>query len=306
MGILNVIMGAPPIKIYTDGSCSPNPGPGGWAAVLLFDQGGRVVELQGAEKQSTNNRMELTAALKALESLEERSNVEVFTDSRYLQRGINEWLKKWQVNGWITAEGEPVKNRDLWHSFSHQLHRHNITWTWVKGHSKNSWNERADLLASAARKSRSSPTIPHDPRGVHLYAGVTWKNSNNSGAWAVILNYSRHYKVIGGKSEKTTANRLYLHAVLEGITSLRRVVPVYIYTRSGYLRDGIETWIDSWQRRDWLTREGAVVSNVEQWRRLALLKEKFAIRIIPGPVEESFCHLQEAKELAREFAEQQF
>jgi ribonuclease HI len=294
-------MGSAPVQIYTDGSCSPNPGPGGWAAVLLFDQGNKIVELHGNENQSTNNRMELTAALKALQSLEEHNDVEIFTDSRYLQRGISEWLAKWKTNGWVTAEGAPVKNRDLWQAFSIQIERHKITWTWIKGHSKNSWNERADELAAAVRQSLNTSTVTLDPCGVHLYAGVTWRHSLACGAWAVILNYGRHYKVIGGASNNTTANRLYLHAVIEGMLSLKRTIPVYIYTRSGYLRDGLEVWLDSWRKRNWLTRDGAMVSNVEQWRQLASLKEKYPIKIVSVSPENPPCHLQEAKELAREF-----
>lgn len=291
------------MQIYTDGSCSPNPGPGGWAAVLLFDQGNKIVELQGTENQSTNNRMELTAALKALESLEGNNDVEVLTDSRYLQRGISEWLVKWKKNGWVTAEGYPVKNRDLWQTFSTQLERHNITWTWIKGHNKNSWNERADTLATVVRQSLNKSTSTYDPSGVHLFAGVTWKHSKASGAWAVVLNYGSHYKVLGGARENTTANRLYLHAVIEGILCLKRTIPVYIYTRSGYLRDGLEVWLEGWRTRNWLTRDGTAVSNVELWRQLSKLKEKYSIKIISVSSENPPCQLQEAKELAREFDE---
>jgi ribonuclease HI len=290
-----------PVQIYTDGSCSPNPGPGGWAAVLLFNQGEKTIELKGAEQQSTNNRMELTAALRALESLDGENDVEILTDSKYLQRGIVEWMKKWKKNGWVTTEGNSVKNRDLWQSFSVQLERHKITWTWIKGHNKNSWNERADELATIARHSLGESTVTVNPSGVHLYPGVTWKHSIASGAWAVVLNYGNHYKCIGGAKSETTANRLYLHAVISGILCLKRTVPVYIHTRSGYLRDGLEVWLDGWRKRDWCTREGTVVSNVELWHQLSKLKEKYSIKIISISPEKPPCHLQEAKELAREF-----
>ena len=251
--------------------------------------------------------MELTAALKGLESLEEQCHVEVLTDSRYLQRGISEWLVKWKKNGWITAEGYPVKNRDLWQEFAVQLERHSVTWTWIKGHNQNGWNERADELASKVRQSLNYVSNEAlDPSGVHIYAGVTWKHSKDSGAWAVVLNYGRHYKVIGGSSENTTANGLYLYAVREGIHTLKRTIPVYIYTRSGYLRDGFEVWLDGWRKRNWLTREGKAVSNVELWRQLSKLKDKYTIKIISVSSEEPPCHLQEAKELAREFDDSHF
>jgi ribonuclease HI len=294
-------MRSKPVQMYTDGSCSPNPGPGGWAAILLFDKGNKEVELQGAEEFSTNNRMELTAALKGLESLEEPCDVEVLTDSRYLQRGISEWLVKWKKNGWVTIDGSEVKNRDLWQKFSVQLERHNITWTWIKGHNNNSWNESADMLAKTVRHELNTTTTTCDPSGVHLYAGVTWKHTVNSGAWAVVLNYGSHYKIIGGTSNNTTANRLYLHAVIEGMLCLTRRIPVYIHTRSGYLRDGLDSWIDGWRNRNWLTRDGNAVSNVEQWRKLAELKEKYPIKVMSVSSENPPCHLQEAKELAREF-----
>ncbi|MBM9605829.1 ribonuclease HI [Desulfopila inferna] len=298
-------MSLPTIQIYTDGSCSPNPGPGGWAAVMLFDKGDKIVELQGAEEQSTNNRMELLASLKALQSLEEVCKVEVVTDSRYLQRGITEWLEHWRHNGWRTSEGVFVKNRDLWEQFAGQLEYHQVRFTWVKGHGKDTWNKRADELAVAARKSRNPVQPPVGPDTVHIYPGVTWKNSSGSGSWAIILNYRHHYKVLGGWAENTTANRLYLVAVLEGIRAMKRVLPINIYTRSGYLRDGLETWVEGWRKRGWRTREGADISNGKQWRELANLKEVFEIHVAAVSSEEPPCHLLAAKEIAREFEQLQ-
>ena len=246
--------------------------------------------------------MELTAALKALESLEQPSKVELFTDSRYLQQGVSSWLFKWEANGWRTSDGLPVKNRDLWQQFSIQFNRHDITWSWIKGHSSNKWNDRADELAVLARKSNDKSNFSPDHDGVHLYAGVTWSHKTGSGGYAVILRYNRHLKVLGGVLEHTTANRLYLHGVIKGVETLKRAVPVYVYTRSGYLRDGLETWIHGWRKRNWRTREGEKISNIDQWQELAAYKDRYNLHVIKVSDAEPICHLLEAKELARELS----
>jgi ribonuclease HI len=288
------------VRIYTDGSCSPNPGPGGWAAVLLFEGQDKSIELQGAAKSSTNNRMELTAALKALESLEEQSLVEIYTDSTYLQKGITQWLTGWQRNGWSTIDGNPVKNRDLWQSLSNLLQLHNVTWSWVKGHYNDTWNIRADELAMQARKQNQA-SYDYYRDGVKLFPGVTWKNTTGTGAWCVILNYNEHFKVIGETLSETTANRLYLIAIIEGVKALKRPLPVHIYTKSGYLRDGLGTWIEGWQKRGWVTRQGTEISNREQWQELCKLRKHFDIQVVPIDPDSPPCQMQEAKEIAREF-----
>ncbi len=297
------------VKIYTDGSCSPNPGPGGWGAVLLFAEGKRIVELSGQEDESTNNRMELMAALKALQSMDDSSEVEVFTDSRYLQQGVTAWLDSWRKNGWLTRDGQPVKNRDLWDSLSIELERLTIRWKWVKGHSENTWNNRADELAVSVRTAgRKENYHIKDPFGVQIYLGVTWKHSSGSGAWAAILCYREHVKIIGGDADSTnntTANKLYLIAAIESIQILKRRLPVQIYTKSGYFRDGMENWLSGWQKRGWRTKEDREISNKTQWQELALLQERFSPAVMLVSGEEPLCKIQEAKELAREFEKPQ-
>ena len=135
-------------KIFTDGACRGNPGPGGWGAVLECDD--QQQEMQGSEEHTTNNRMELTAAIEALASLEDNSEVSLTTDSEYVRRGITEWLARWQANGWRTANKQPVKNQDLWQALMTQTARHAVSWHWVKGHSGHPGNERADELATQA------------------------------------------------------------------------------------------------------------------------------------------------------------
>lgn len=136
------------IDIFTDGACSGNPGPGGWGAVLV--QGDHERELSGGEALTTNNRMELTAAIEALEALKRPCRVRLHTDSNYLKDGITRWMKKWQANGWRTADRKPVKNQDLWLRLEKAAQRHEIEWLWVRGHSGHDGNERADVLARAA------------------------------------------------------------------------------------------------------------------------------------------------------------
>jgi len=139
------------VVIYTDGGCKPNPGPGGWAALLMSDANSK--ELSGGDRKTTNNQMELTAAIEALEALKEPCEVELYTDSQYLKNGITSWMANWKRNGWKTASKKPVKNRDLWVRLDEATTRHKITWKWVKGHSDNEHNERVDQLATAAREA---------------------------------------------------------------------------------------------------------------------------------------------------------
>jgi ribonuclease HI len=136
------------VEIYTDGACRGNPGPGGWGALL--SAGEREKELSGAEALTTNNRMELTAVIRALEALKRPSEVRLFTDSEYVRRGITEWVKSWKARGWRTADRKPVKNQDLWERLDELAAGHKIDWRWVKGHSGVPGNERADRLANEA------------------------------------------------------------------------------------------------------------------------------------------------------------
>lgn len=134
------------VTLYTDGACRGNPGPGGWGVVLQSGQ--HVKELYGGEAETTNNRMEMTAAIEGLKALNRACNVALYTDSQYLRKGVLEWMTGWKRNGWKTSARKPVKNQDLWQSLDQQLERHNIEWHWVKGHSGNPGNERADALAN--------------------------------------------------------------------------------------------------------------------------------------------------------------
>ncbi len=139
------------LYIYTDGACSGNPGPGGWGALLVAKEGDKILkslELCGGEAETTNNRMELTAAIEALNALERASDVTVITDSNYVKDGITKWMHGWKRNGWKTAAKKPVKNEELWKALDEAQARHRVTWEWVKGHAGHAENELADGLAN--------------------------------------------------------------------------------------------------------------------------------------------------------------
>ncbi len=140
------------VEIFTDGACSGNPGPGGWAAILRWN--GHEKELSGGEPQTTNNRMEMMAAIAALEALKRPSAVALTTDSQYVMKGITEWMPGWKRRGWKTADKKDVKNRDLWERLDAALQRHSVRWHWIKGHSGHLENERADELARAEIKAQ--------------------------------------------------------------------------------------------------------------------------------------------------------
>ena len=136
------------VEIFTDGACRGNPGPGGWGAILRY--GDNETLLQGAEEETTNNRMELLAVISAFEKLSRSCEVHVTTDSRYVMDGIQQWLDNWKRNGWKTAAKKPVKNDDLWQRLDKLVEKHNVTWKWVKGHSGHAENEQVDQLANDA------------------------------------------------------------------------------------------------------------------------------------------------------------
>ena len=139
------------IKIYTDGSCLGNPGNGGWAAIIIDDK--KKIQIKGSKKDTTNNQMELLAPIKALKKIPKGSNVQIFTDSKYVKSGITEWINNWKKNGWKTASKQPVKNKDLWTELDQMTNEFEIKWSWVKAHSTDDLNNEVDLIAREAANS---------------------------------------------------------------------------------------------------------------------------------------------------------
>ena len=139
------------IKIYTDGSCLGNPGNGGWAAIIIIDK--KKIQIKGSKKNTTNNQMELLAPMKALKKIPKGSNVQIFTDSKYVKSGITEWIHNWKKNGWKTANKQPVKNKDLWTELDQMTNEFQIKWSWVKAHSTDDLNNEVDLIAREAANS---------------------------------------------------------------------------------------------------------------------------------------------------------
>ena len=165
-------MSEPHVVIHTDGACSGNPGPGGWGAILAF--GERVRELKGGEAHTTNNRMELMAAIAALDALKQPCVVDIHTDSQYLRNGIMQWMHQWKRNGWRTADKKPVKNTDLWQRLDALCARHRVRWHWLRGHAGHALNERADQLAreaiAAVRVGAAGALSEPHARGERLFS----------------------------------------------------------------------------------------------------------------------------------------
>jgi len=149
--VLRIILFKMKYKIYTDGACSGNPGPGGWAAIIIVNN--EIKDMfSGNEKNTTNNQMELMAPIKAIQKFKKKSEISIFTDSTYVRDGITTWIKKWEKNGWKTASKKPVKNKDLWKKLKNLSSKHSIKWIWIKGHSQDKYNNLVDELAQGAIK----------------------------------------------------------------------------------------------------------------------------------------------------------
>ena len=155
----------PRVELYTDGACSGNPGPGGWAYILKHPASATEREASGGEKQTTNNRMELLAAIEGLKALKKPSIVELYSDSQYVLNGLKDWIKGWKAKGWKTSNKQPVKNQDLWQTLDALAQQHTVTFHWIRGHNEHPENERADKLAVKARDEAARAPDPLPPGG---------------------------------------------------------------------------------------------------------------------------------------------
>ena len=289
--------------IYTDGGASPNPGPGGWGAVIL-KPGSAPRELAGGAPSTTNNRMELQAAISALADLAEPSAVDLYTDSQYVRQGITSWLSRWRRQHWRRRDGGAVKNVDLWRRLEGLNKRHRVRWHWVKGHAGNEWNERVDALASAEIAARgggaaaepdSEVEVPADSARVFLKVRCV----GGRGAWAAEVESAGESGRRTGRASGTTPNRLELECVLDLLAALPPERPVAVYTGNDYLRRGASLWIHSWKRNRWRTKSGGQVKNADLWHRLDRLLEGRRV-LWPAPTDEAAERLAELKARARD------
>ena len=263
------------VIIYSDGGSDPNPGIGGWAAVLQFGQHEKV--LTGNDPQTTNNRMELQAAIGALQMLKRPCSVTFFTDSQYVRKGITQWIEGWSANGWMTKAGKPIQNSDLWRTLWPLVKQHEIEWNWVKGHAGNPLNERVDRLARQARLD-ITPADVIDETVPKLFVRSSCKGNPGPGGWGAVLEDENGETVqSSGSDPATTNNRMEITAVIEGLLLLPPSSPVQLFTTSDYLFQGITKWIYGWRKRDWQKKDGKPVANADLWQALDQLSEQYPI-----------------------------
>jgi len=259
------------ITIYTDGGADPNPGTGGWAAILVDEATGKLKELSGGEPRTTNNRMELTAAIRGLEALKLPCKVKLYTDSQYLKKGVTEWLPGWIARGWKRKEGV-LQNEDLWRRLAELIKEHEIHWGWVKGHAGHRWNEKADQLATAAIRAQrgadkaSAPATPAVKPDVDVFLRISC--AGRKGGWAALLRNVDGEQVVTGNKAGVTPNQVDLLAAIDALDRLPPGITVAVHTGSDYLRNGAASWISGWKKRGWKTQEGQPVSNRDLWQRL--------------------------------------
>jgi ribonuclease HI len=260
------------VTIYTDGACDPNPGPGGWAAILIY--GEHQKELKGRDPNTTNNRMELQAVISALNALKQPCRVQLHTDSEYVQRGVTEYLEKWKAKGWVTTDKKSVANRDLWEALDGARQRHQIEWRWVKGHAGDPLNERVDQLAVSMIPRSSLPL--DDQTAVHVFTGVSCLGQTGPGAWAVVIHsvtaasgpFGAGVVELSRRENETSANRLHLLAIAKGLELVPTGANVHVYTPSDYAAQGARQWARTWAAQGWRTKGGQAVKHKEVWQAI--------------------------------------
>jgi ribonuclease HI len=261
------------VTIYTDGACDPNPGPGGWAALLLF--GTQRKTLSGSEANTTNNRMELQAVISALSALSRPCRVRLHTDSEYARQGVTEWMASWKRKGWQTSDKRPVANRDLWEALDAAIQRHRIEWLWVKGHAGDPHNEEVDRLAVSMIARPGLPT--DDAHAAHVFAGASCRGASGPGGWAAVLRQGQDVTQLAGREQTTSANRMHLLAILRGLEALPDGAAAHVYTPSDYAAQGAISWVRAWARSGWRTKAGQPVKHADLWQ--AILREQQRLHV---------------------------
>ncbi len=267
---------APVVEVYTDGSASPNPGPGGWAAVMV--EAGRRRNISGGEAHTTNNRMELQAALEAIKALPRSKTIRMHTDSQYLRLGITEYLADWLRAGWKTRGRQPVANQDLWQSLVKAMAGRKITWLWVRGHTGDLLNEAADQLAqkAGARHRQPRAAVGRAESGCEAYLGASASAAH--AGWGVVLVCRGATTNASGEVSGATANALVLHAALHALRHSSREAPLTVHASARYLVEGAAHNLERWRANGWRTSTGSAVRNRELWEAIAQLTRKRDVR----------------------------
>ncbi|MBI4769248.1 MAG: ribonuclease HI [Chloroflexi bacterium] len=290
----------PEVVIYSDGACDPNPGPGGWAALLMF--GERRKTITGSEPDTTNNRMELQAVIAALGALKKPCQVRLHTDSEYVQKGVTQHMARWKANGWRTSDKKSVANRDLWEALDQALQRHQVEWVWVKGHAGDPLNEEVDRLAVGMIPRLALPL--DDREATHIFTGVSCLGASGPGGWAAVARTGDAVREITGREERTSANRLHLLAIATGLETVPESVRVHLYTPSDYAAQGAQQWLKVWAKHGWRTKDGQPVKHGEVWQAILAASEKRPVNwhCLKGEARPAESH--RADELARQVARQ--
>jgi len=262
------------VTLYTDGACDPNPGPGGWAVLLLF--GDHQKTLTGSAPKTTNNRMELQAVISGLEALTRPCRVRLCTDSEYVHKGVTEYMERWKTRGWRTSAKEPVANRELWEALDAALQRHTIEWNWVKGHAGDPHNETVDRLATGMIARPALPTA--DTTATHIFAGASCLGASGPGGWAAVVRAGTAARELSGREAQTSANRLHLLAVVQGLGALPAGAAAHVYTPSDYVAQGAEHWVKQWARNGWQTKQGQAVKHSELWQTILQARQQRSIQ----------------------------
>lgn len=291
----------PHVTVYTDGGCAPNPGPGGWGA-LLIAANGVTRDLSGADPQTTNNRMELTAALEALHKLKQPCRVTLHTDSEYLKRGITEWLPDWVARGWQRKGKRPLENEDLWRALHAETQRHAITWQWVRGHAGDPHNEHVHRLATAARErllaQQGSPAGDAQRPDWEIALRVSLPRGAKAGGWAARIRdlsaESEH--ILTGRAPVNSANQLWLIAARAVLKDLPVGAAARLHAPDSYLIQGITRWVAGWQARGRETKDGSAVKHRADWEALAAVAERLRVQWVqegsePSPLAEGLAAL---------------
>jgi len=292
------------VTVYTDGGASPNPGPGGWGVVVLRE-GAEPEEMSGGEARTTNNRMELTAAIRALEALPAGEAVRLVTDSQYLRHGVTRWLAGWIARGWRRSGGHAVENEDLWRRLAALIAGRSIRWEWTRGHAGDRWNERADRLAAEEIRGHhagAAGAAAEEGAGADYEVFLRVSSDGRESGWAALVREAGGgERRPSGSLPGATANRAEVVAAAELLESLPTGARVVVLTPSDYLRHGASRWLPAWRRRGWTTRDGRPVANRDAWERLAAALAVRDVRWpeLRGGAPEELADLEKAARRAR-------